>query len=236
MLGPAAAIVRPDFYNTNIDGSIKTNPSDPRQVNLDNEPIAKADELVVSLELNYETDSGIITSVSAFHDRSTSGQRDYDNANGSDAFFIPVSYVFNDDIVLQNTRHFEPVQVLNASSEQYSQELRFVSTLDNQFNYTLGAYWLNYKSESRVATFNPYLGLIGTALGLPTEYHDFDTRTPAIETTSWAIFGESYYDLTDKQNSPQAYDIPMKKKAKQHKQLALLTSSRQGLILQHSSL
>lgn len=196
-LGPAAAIVRPDFYNTNPDGSTKINPNDPRKVNLDNEPIAIADELILSLEVNYEIESGVFTSVTAFHDRATSGQRDYDNANGSNAFLIPVDYVFNDEITLQGTQDFEPVQVLNSTSEQYSQELRFVSNLKSDLNYTVGAYWLNYKAESRVATFNPYLSLIGASLGLPTEYHDFDTRTPEIETTSWAVFGESYYKITD---------------------------------------
>lgn len=194
---PVAQFVREDFYNTNPDGTRKVNPSDPRQVNLDNEPIAKADDLVVSLELNYEVDSGTFTSVTAFHDRSTGGQRDFDNANGSNAFLVPVSYVFNDDIILQNTQNFEPVQVQDTSSEQWSQEFRFVSSLNTPLNYTAGVYWVNYEVDGRVATFFPYLSIIGTALGLPTEFHDFDTRTPKAETTSWALFGEVYYDISD---------------------------------------
>ncbi|MGI2171825.1 TonB-dependent receptor [Shewanella sp. MF05960] len=197
-LGASAAIVRSDFFNTNPDGSIKINPNDPHKVNLDNDPIAIADDLLVSFELNYVIDSGIFTSVTAYHDRDNAGQRDYDNANGSNAFLIPVNYVFNDDVVLQGTRNYEAVQVLEATSKQYSQEFRFVSDLDANFNYTAGVYWLNYESDSRVATFVPYLSLLASALRLPNEFHEFDTRTPELDTSSWAIFGETYFDLTEK--------------------------------------
>ena len=197
-LGAAGAAVRPDFYNFNPDGSRKINPSDPRKVNIDNEPIVKADELLVSLELNYDVDGGTFTSVTAYHETDGEGQRDYDNANGSNAFFVPLTYQFNDDIVLTDTFDYESVQLSAASSEQKSQEFRFVSSLDSALNYTAGVYWLNYKRDSRVATYVPFLTLIGQGIGLPGEYLDFDTRSPEVETTSWAVFGELYYDITDK--------------------------------------
>lgn len=198
VLGASAAIVRPNFYNTNLDGSPRINPSDPRKVNLDNEPIAKAEELTASLELNYNTDNGVFTSITSFHDTEGSGQRDYDNANGSDAFFVPVTYAFNDETVLQNTTDFQPIQLTVFESEQRSQELRFVSELDGNINYTAGLYWLNYKRDGRVATYHPYLSLLASALSLPLEYHDFDTLTPELETTSSAVFGELYYDINEK--------------------------------------
>lgn len=197
-LGPAGAAIRPDFYNTNPDGSAKVNPTDPRKVNIDNAPITKADDLVVSLELNYDTDYGTLTSVTGFHERNAEGQRDYDNANGSNAFLVPLSYQFNDDIRYENTFDFEPVQIFDVGSKQISQEVRFVSHLESDFNYTAGVYWLNYESNSRVSTYYPYLALIGDALGVPTQFQDFDTDTPSVETTSWAAFGEIYYDLTEK--------------------------------------
>jgi len=195
---PNGLFIRSDFYNTNPDGSTKINPKDPRKVNIDNEPISKADDLLVSLELNYDTEHGTFTSVTAYHERSADGQRDYDNANGSNAFLFPVSYQLNDDIRYEGTFDFEPVQIFDLESEQVSQELRFVSNLDSAFNYTTGVYWLNYDSNTRVSTYFPYLSLIGDALGVPTELQDFDTRTPKVETTSWAIFGEIYYDFTER--------------------------------------
>lgn len=195
---PNGLFIRSDFYNTNPDGSTKVNPKDPRKVNIDNEPISKADDLLVSLELNYDTEHGTFTSVTAYHERSADGQRDYDNANGSNAFIFPVSYQFNDDIRYEGTFNFEPVQIFDLESEQISQEFRFVSNLDSAFNYTTGVYWLNYDSNTRVSTYYPYLNLIGDALGVPTELQDFDTRTPKVETTSWAVFGEIYYDFTER--------------------------------------
>lgn len=194
---PNGLFIRSDFYNTNPDGSTKVNPKDPRKVNIDNEPITKAEDLLVSLELNYDTDNGTFTSVTAYHERSADGQRDYDNANGSNAFIFPVSYQLNDDIRYEGTFDFEPVQIFDLESEQISQEFRFVSNLEGDFNYTAGVYWLNYDSNTRVSTYYPYLSLIGDALGVPTELQDFDTRTPKVETTSWAVFGEIYYDLTE---------------------------------------
>ena len=153
--------------------------------------------MLISLELNHQIDSGTFTSVTAYHESSANGQRDYDNANGSNAFIRPVSYLFNDDTVLQDTLSFEPVQTFDISSEQWSQELRFVSELDADFNYTAGLYWLNYQTNSRIVTFFPYLSMLGDALGLPASTHGFDTRTPDVETTSWAVFGEAYYDVTE---------------------------------------
>ena len=193
----SSLIQRPDFYNFDADGNRKVNPRDPRKVNVDTEPFGEADDLIVSVELNYETDTGVFTSLTAYHDRSSSGQRDFDNANGSDAYLIPVSYAFNDETFVENTTDFKPIQLADSASEQYSQELRFVSQLEAELNYTLGLYWLNYKAQSRVATYYPTLSIISQVLGLPIEFHDFDTRTPDIETNSWAVFGELYYDLSE---------------------------------------
>jgi outer membrane receptor protein involved in Fe transport len=189
--------LRPDFYNNDADGNIKVNPDDPRKVNIDNKPQIEADELLLSLEINHEIDSGTFTSITAYQDTSSDGVRDYDNSNGSEAFINPVSYVFDD-----NTRYtgtgYNPVQTFDISSEQISQEFRFVSALESDFNYTAGVYWLNYKSDSHITTFLPYLSMLGDLLGLPDEVHGFSTDTPEVETTSWAVFGEVYYDLTDK--------------------------------------
>lgn len=194
---PVDQIVRDDFFNFNPDGSRKINPTDPRKVNIDNEPITKADDLLISLELNYAVDGGTFTSVTAYHDRSAFGQRDFDNSNGSNAFRVPLSYAFNDDIFVENTLDFEPVQIFDISSEQTSQEFRFVSELDSALNYTAGVYWLNYKADTRVSTYQPFLSLFAQALGLPSQFQDFDTDSPEVETTSWAVFSEIYYDITN---------------------------------------
>lgn len=175
--------VRADFYNTDINGNKKINPNDPRKVNIDVKPELQADDLLISLELNHEIDSGTFTSISAFHETSSKGIRDYDNSNGANAFINPVSYIFNEGIRYEGT-NFEPIQTFDIGSKQISQELRFVSDLASNFNYTAGLYWLNYKTDSQVTTYTPYLSMLGDLLGLPDKVHGFDTQTPEVETTS----------------------------------------------------
>ena len=192
-----AGNIRSDFYNTNLDGSRRVNPNDPRKVNIDNKPQAKADDLLVSIEISHQTQAGTYTSITAYHERSAEGQRDYDNANGSNAFLRPVSYQLNGDTYLQNTLDFEPVQTFDVYSDQLSQEFRFVSDFDGALNFTAGAYWLNYETDSQIITYFPYLSMLGEALGIPNELHGFDTLTPKAETTSWAIYSELYYQLND---------------------------------------
>jgi len=189
--------VRADFYNTDVDGNPKINPDDPRQVNIDTSPKINADELLVSLEINHDVESGTFSSITAYHETGSEGVRDYDNSNGSNAFINPVTYVFDEGVRYTGT-NYEPIQTFDISSEQISQEFRFVSDLKSDFNYTAGLYWLNYKSDTQVTTFLPYLSMLGDLLGLPDDVHGFSTDTPEVETTSWAVFGEVYYDISDK--------------------------------------
>lgn len=189
--------VRADFYNTDVDGNPKINPDDPRQVNIDTSPKINADELLVSLEINHDVENGTFSSITAYHETGSKGVRDYDNSNGSNAFINPVNYVFDDGVRYTGT-NYEPIQTFDISSEQISQEFRFVSDLKSDFNYTAGLYWLNYKSDTQVTTFLPYLSMLGDLLGLPDDVHGFSTDTPDVETTSWAVFGEVYYDISDK--------------------------------------
>jgi outer membrane receptor protein involved in Fe transport len=44
----------------------------------------------------------------------------------------------------------------------------------------------------------PELGLLAQAIGVPEQYQPLRFDTPDFETSSWAIFGESYYDVSDK--------------------------------------
>lgn len=192
-----AGLRRSDFYNTNLDGSVRSNPNDPRQVRLDFQPKIDSDELLVSFEFNYEFDDHTFTSVTAYHHKSFDSLDDFDNADGADAFVVPISYQLTPDQRLTDTTRHSMVRHDEGGSSQFSQEIRLASYSPGDFNYTLGAFYLKYESDIQVDFYLPELGLLAGILGLTPEQEPFSFQTPEFETTSWAVFGESYYDFSE---------------------------------------
>lgn len=196
ILGALGYLTRPDFYNTNLDGSVRTNPANRGQVRQDFQPMFNADDLLVSFEFNYEFDDYVFTSVSAYHERSLEAYSDFDNADGGDAFFVPQSLLLPQGRTEPSTRH-STARTDESSSEQWSQEFRVASYKDGPFNYTAGVFYLDYEAESFGRFYLPELTALATFLAVPDELATFSFETPDITTTSWAIFTEAYYDLTD---------------------------------------
>lgn len=188
---------RPDFYNTNADGSIRENPSDPRTVRIDFAPRIEQDELLVSFELTHDFGDYVFTSLTAYHERSLNASQDFDNADGADAFLFPVTYQIGPDQTLENTTRHSMSRWDEADNEQWSQEFRLTSNLGGPLEYTLGAYWLNFKSSTFVDFYVPELGLLANAINLPASFQPFSFQTPDFETDSWAVFGEAYYDVSE---------------------------------------
>lgn len=186
---------RSDFYNTNLDGSPRTNPSDPRKVRQDYQPMFNAEDLLVSFEFNYEFADHVFTSVTAYHDRSSKAFADFDNADGADAFFVPHALLLPEGRTEPTTR-YSTARTSESDSEQWSQEVRVASFQDGPFNYTVGAFYLKYDAESFGKFYLPEMTAVAGVLGLPDELASFNFDTPELTTTSWAIFSEGYYDLT----------------------------------------
>jgi iron complex outermembrane recepter protein len=187
---------RADFYNTNLDGSPKTNPLDPRKVRIDYKPRAEADDLLVSFEFNYDFGEHTFTSVSAYHETNSDTSSDFDNADGSDAFAAPVAQLLPEGRTADTTRH-SMAQSYVGGSKQWSQELRVASYLPGPFNYTVGAFYLDYQSDLRVDFYVPELTAVADYLHLNDDFAAFTFDTPEFNTKSWAIFGESYYNFND---------------------------------------
>lgn len=196
ILGALGYLTRPDFYNTNLDGSPRTNPANRGQVRQDFQPEFNADDLLVSFEFNYEFDDYVFTSVSAYHERSLEAYSDFDNADGADAFFVPQSLLLPQGRTEATTRH-STARTDESSSEQWSQEFRVASYQDGPFNFTAGVYYLEYDAESFGKFYLPELTALASFLNLPDELATFSFETPDIKTTSWAVFGEGYYDLSE---------------------------------------
>lgn len=188
---------RPDFYNTNLDGTVRTNPSNPRQIRTDYQPSFNADDLLVSFEFNYDWGNYVFTSVTAYHDRSSQAFSDFDFADGADALFVPQSLLLPEGRTEPTTR-YSTARSDQASSKQWSQELRVASFLDGPLNYTAGLFYMDYDAESFGAFYLPELTAIAAFKALPDDLASFRFDTPELTTKSWAIFGEAYYDFTEK--------------------------------------
>jgi outer membrane receptor protein involved in Fe transport len=195
-LGALGFATRSDFYNTNLDGSPRTNPSDPRQVRQDYQPVFNAEDLLVSFEFNYEFSDFVFTSVTAYHDRSNQAFADFDNADGADALFTPQSLLLPEGRTQPTTRH-STARSSESDSDQWSQEFRIASFQDGPFNFTAGAFYLEYDATSFGKFYLPETTALAGALSLPDELASFNFDTPELTTTSWAIFSEGYYDLSE---------------------------------------
>ena len=196
LLGSLGYGLRDNFYNTNLDGSVRSNPSDPRQVRMDFQPTFRGDDLLVSFEFNYEFGDYMFTSVSAYHDREFQAERDFDSADGADGMLTPQTLLLPSGRTELTTRH-STVRTDEGASKQMSQEFRVASYSEGPFNFTAGAYYFDYDGESFVNFYLPELTAVVGFLGLPDELATFSFQSPEISTKSWAIFGEGYYDFSD---------------------------------------
>lgn len=187
---------RPDFYNTNLDGSPRQYPNDPRKVATDYQPTFNAEDLLLSFEFNYDFGDYVFTSVSAYHDRDNEAHRDFDNGDGADAMLMAQTLLLPEGRSEPTTRH-STTRSDSGASKQYSQEFRVASYLDGPFNYTAGAFYLKYEGESLIRFLIPEVTAVAAFKAIPDELGAFTFETPEVFTDSWAVFTEGYYDVTE---------------------------------------
>lgn len=88
--------------------------------------------------------------------------------------------------------------------EEYSQEIRLSSDFDGPLNFMVGGYYLHYEGETHYKVFSSALTLYalvpsflgGEALPENQRYYDNDTSNNVLET--WAVFGEAYWDVSER--------------------------------------
>ena len=102
-----------------------------------------------------------------------------------------------------------------SSPEQWSQEFRVATQFDGDWNFLLGAFYLDYETEAHYVVRNTGLTLPAQALQVsavfPSPFGEpgsassesdphmwgFDNDTRKYELETWALFGEAYWDVTD---------------------------------------
>lgn len=173
------------------------NPPDFRTVNVDQEPITQIDELFISLELTYDFGDLSLTSVTGYQDLETYGFQDFDRFVSNQRLSSPITYRANfvDDIT---TDEIKSGRQDIRTSKQFSQELRLASNYEGQFNFLVGAFYFEYDADVKAQFSHPTLSFGQQLLGLPDEAEFFSIESEDVVSDSFAVFGEGYYDFSDK--------------------------------------
>lgn len=184
------------------------NPEDLRQVNIDVEPVYDGNELFASFEVNHFFGDLTFTSVTGYAETELDTLRDFDLGAapfgfnpGSFANFVlggvPVELAddgqgngvltYLEGGVPVTTTRYSTTQTSFSETQQFSQEFRLASNFDSALNFTLGLYYLDYETTGGVTTYLP--------VGLARAGIEIFTPESLLEST--AIFGETYWQVTD---------------------------------------
>lgn len=173
------------------------NPPDFRVVNIDQEPITQVDELFISLEMTYDFGDLSLTAVTGYQDLETYRFQDFDRFVSNQRLNFPVTYRadFVNDITTDEIRSGRQ-DILDA--RQFSQEVRLASNYEGRFNFLVGAFYFEYDADSKAQFSHPILSIGQNLLGLPDEAEFFSIESEGIVSDSFALFGEGYYDVSDR--------------------------------------
>ena len=181
----------------NETGLDSPRPGDPREVFFDFTPRYEADETIISLELNHETDNHSFHSLTGYHESSLDARNDYDYTVNSTPWPTFTTYQRGPDgestvnFLQQNDR-------ATTEPEQWSQEFRITSDYDGDINFLAGAFYLHYEGDTHFYVYSSALSLYGETFGVPQDQWVFDNFSRGYELETWAAFGEVYWDITDR--------------------------------------
>ena len=163
------------------DNANSFKPNDERDVNFDYTPVYKADETIVSLEINHSFDNGFtLHSLTGYQESSLDARNDYDFTIASETWPVETTYQRGPDGPLtvsklsQNDRS-------TTEPDQWSQEFRINSEFDGDWNFMLGAFYLDYQTETHFYVYSSALSLFGQTVGVPEDQWVFDNDTKKFE-------------------------------------------------------
>lgn len=171
--------------------------NDPRKQYLDFTPQYEVEDTLVTLEINHEFNSFTFTSLTGYHDSDLNARNDYDFTVASEVWPVEVTTNLGDDGSI-TTDGLYNVDRSSTTPEQWSQEFRLASDLDGDWNFLVGGFWLTYETETHYNVYSSGLEIFGATLGIPASQRLFDNDTHKYELDTWAVFGELYWQATDK--------------------------------------
>ena len=189
------------------------NPRDPRQVAMDFDPKGSEHGWYASLELRHQFESLELVSVTGYVETSGFYVTDPDLAVAAGTFndvpgvfpggFIPTSApdplnlgslggtvigFFNRPYTLERGE---------AEERQWVQELRLASDFAGRFNFLVGAFYLDLETRENLYNISSVFDAVALSTGGAVAPGFFRLETPVADLTSYAGFGEAYFDLTD---------------------------------------
>lgn len=158
-------------------------------VRVNNRGVDERDMYSLSLKLDYETQAGTLTSITAYDDL-----QELLTGDQFDFLPIPESVLFQFFGADQAQHQFLDVEAI-------SQELRFTSPAENRFRWIAGAYAI--ATDRFISTGNVFD--LGTGVvpevrrtPLPLFNPQFTFLADSQDNFAWAVFGEMAFDITKK--------------------------------------
>lgn len=142
-------------------------PSDWWDIRLDNPGTAKNQIQSSVLEMNLDLGHGVVTSITGYRDVEVDHNTDFDGSEFSG---------FNRSLWL--------------AQDQLSEEIRYASTFSDTLEFTLGAYYFEQEQDYREGR-----DLASSTTG--AEHATVFAAGSALEQSSWALFGELDYNLSE---------------------------------------
>jgi len=173
------------------------NPPEYRRSNIDQDPTYEVEQLGISLEINHSFDNYQFTSLTGYYDTQSDIFQDFDRFVTDVPLNFPVTYRANARDVITTDRIQSGRRDIG-DSEQISQEFRLLSQYDGSFNFLVGAFYYKEESAAQVLITHPSLAVTQQVLGLPEEFEWFNVESDPIDTESFALFGEGYFEINDR--------------------------------------
>lgn len=104
---------------------------------------------------------------------------------------------------IRTDRNYSSDRSFTEGSE-WSQDLRLASNFDGPLNFLVGAFYLHYEGDTHYYVNSSGLNLYGQipilsgGQPLPLEMQRYDNDTSDFTLDTWAVYGELYYDMTEK--------------------------------------
>ncbi|MEZ5559452.1 MAG: TonB-dependent receptor [Pseudomonadales bacterium] len=203
------------IYPLGTDGFANSpKPTDLRKVYSDFSPTYKMEEDIYNAEFTWDiSDEYTLTLVGSYQEVEYFTQTDYDWSVPSETFVpnVPGLTDANGTLVTPSDPtvsgyNYQYVYDTSAyKGDTYTLEARLQSDwVDSPWDFLAGAFYMNHTTDDAIydvhfntaAILIPVEGVVVDGEFAPLSYYRNDTKDYELET--WALFGELYYDLTDR--------------------------------------
>ncbi|MFT7288445.1 MAG: iron complex outermembrane receptor protein, partial [Halieaceae bacterium] len=137
-----------------------------------------------------------LTWLSGYQSSDLDAANDYDFTVASEPWPVPVTVDMGPDGPVTVARAFSTDRS-TSTPEQISQEIRWASNYDGDWNFMVGGFYLNYETELHYYVYSAALELFGSVAGVAPDQRLFDNDSKSYELSTWAAFGELYWQASD---------------------------------------